>query len=77
MQVVNLYQAKTNLSRLVDQANAGEKIVIAKGGRPMALLTPLTPGKQKIRYGLMKGQFTVPADFDTPLPDAVINAFER
>jgi prevent-host-death family protein len=74
---VNLYEAKTNLSRLVDQANAGEHIVIAKGGKPMAMLTPLTPKKRTIRYGLMKGQFVVPEDFDAPLPDDVIAAFER
>jgi prevent-host-death family protein len=77
METVNLYEAKTNLSRLVDQANAGEQIVIAKGGKPMAMLTPLTPKKRTIRYGLMKGQFEVPADFDAPLPDDVIAAFER
>ena len=77
MESVNLYEAKTNLSRLVDQANAGEQIVIAKGGKPMAMLTPLTPKKRAIRYGLMKGQFEVPDDFDAPLPDDVITAFER
>ncbi len=77
MEVVNLYEAKTNLSRLVEQAHAGEQIVIAKGGKPMALLTPLTPKKRAIRYGLMRGQFAVPADFDAPLPDEIINAFER
>ena len=77
METVNLYEAKTNLSRLVDQANAGEHIVIAKGGKPMAMLTPLTPKKRTIRYGLMKGQFVVPEDFDAPLPDDVIAAFER
>ncbi len=77
METVNLYDAKTNLSRLVDQANAGEHIVIAKGGKPMAMLTPLTPKKRTIRYGLMKGQFEVPDDFDAPLPDDIIAAFER
>jgi prevent-host-death family protein len=77
METVNLYEAKTNLSRLVDQASAGEQIVIAKGGKPMAMLMPLTPKKRTIRYGLMKGQFEVPADFDAPLPDEVIAAFER
>ena len=77
METVNLYEAKINLSRLVDQANAGEHIVIAKGGKPMAMLTPLTPKKRTIRYGLMKGQFVVPEDFDAPLPDDVIAAFER
>ena len=77
METVNLYEAKTNLSRLVDQANAGEHIVIAKGGKPMAMLMPLTAKKRTIRYGLMKGQFEVPDDFDAPLPDDIINAFER
>ncbi len=77
METVNLYAAKTNLSRLVDQANAGEHIVIAKGGKPMAMLTPLTPKKRTIRYGLMRGQFEVPDDFDAPLPADIIAAFER
>ena len=77
METVNLYEARTNLSRLVDRANAGEQIVIAKGGKPMATLTPLTPTKRIIRFGLMKGQSEVPDDFDVPLPDQVVAAFER
>ena len=74
---VNLYEAKTRLSELVDQAGRGETIVIAKSGTPIAKLVPLNSGpKRKIRFGLMKGEFVIPTDFDAPLDDATLAAFE-
>ena len=74
---VNLYEAKTRLSELVDQAHAGETVIIAKAGTPMAKLVPLTAGpKAKIKFGLMKGEFEIPADFDAPLPDDLLDLFE-
>jgi prevent-host-death family protein len=78
MQTVNLHAAKTHFSRLVDEAAAGEEIIIAKAGKPMAKLTPLTPHEDqpKRRLGILAGRATVPADFDAPLPDALIDAFE-
>jgi prevent-host-death family protein len=74
---VNIYDAKTKLSQLVDAAHRGEVIVIAKAGTPMAKLVPLSHGpKPKIKFGLMKGQFVEAEDFDAPLPDEVLAAFE-
>lgn len=66
MQTVNIHEAKTHLSRLVEQAAKGEPFVIAKAGKPlvkvMALHAP-EPGQQQ-RLGFMAGQITVPEDFD-------------
>ena len=73
---VNIYEAKTQLSRLVDQAAAGEEIIIARGGKPVARLSRLVAPARKIRFGILKGQVKVAADFDAPLPDDVIAAFE-
>jgi prevent-host-death family protein len=73
---VNIYEAKTHLSRLVDQAPAGEEIIIARAGKPVARLSQLAPPARKIRFGLLKGQVKVAGDFDAPLPDEVIAAFE-
>ncbi|MDR3683286.1 MAG: type II toxin-antitoxin system prevent-host-death family antitoxin [Geothrix sp.] len=67
--VVNIYEAKTQLSTLVDQAVGGEDVIIARNGRPQARLTTLVPAKGRIQYGLLKGKFTVPDDFDAPNPD--------
>ncbi|HZV54287.1 MAG TPA: type II toxin-antitoxin system Phd/YefM family antitoxin [Rhodocyclaceae bacterium] len=73
---VNIYEAKTQLSRLVDLAAAGEEIIIARGGKPVARLSQLAAPARKIRFGVLKGQVKVAADFDAPLPDDVIAAFE-
>jgi prevent-host-death family protein len=77
MPTVNIHAAKTHLSRLVEEAAAGEEIIIAKAGKPLAKLGPLAPaGRKKRRIGLLAGRMTVPADFDAPLPDHVLKAFE-
>lgn len=74
---INIYEAKTQLSQLVDAAHRGETIVIAKAGTPMAKLVPLSHGpKREIKYGLMKGEFLEADDFDAPLPDELQAAFE-
>jgi prevent-host-death family protein len=73
---VNIYQAKTQLSQLVDRAAAGDDVVIGRAGKPVALLTRLTPVKREIRFGLLKGKVKVHADFDAPLPDDVLAGFE-
>ena len=74
---VNIYEAKTRLSELVDQAHAGQTVIIAKAGTPMAKLVPLHHGpKRKIVFGLMKGQIEIAADFDAPLPDELLDLFE-
>ncbi len=76
MSTINIHAAKTHLSRLVDQAAAGEEIVIARAGKPVARIVALEPPKEKRVLGLAKGIFTIPDDFDTPLPDDIIAAFE-
>jgi prevent-host-death family protein len=75
---INIYEAKTQFSRLVDRASRGETFVIAKSGTPLAKLVPLSEGekKPKIRYGSMKGKIWVADDFDAPLPDWLLDAFE-
>jgi prevent-host-death family protein len=66
MQTVNIHEAKTHLSRLVEQAAKGEPFVIAKAGKPMVKVTPLdTPVAGQVRrLGFMAGQIAVPDDFD-------------
>jgi len=73
---INIYDAKTQLSRLVDQAASGEDVVIARAGKPVARLTRIAPQPKKRRLGILNGQFTVPDDFNAPLPDDVLAAFE-
>ncbi len=72
---VNLYDAKTQLSRLVERAAAGEEIVIAKGGRPLARLVPLARRTAPRELGFLAGRVHVGADFDAPLPDDLAAAF--
>jgi prevent-host-death family protein len=67
--IVNMYEAKTQLSALVDQAVRGEDVILARNGKPQARITALVPAKGKVKYGLLKGKFTVPDDFDAPNPD--------
>jgi len=74
--VVNVHQAKTHLSRLLDEVAAGAEVVIAKAGRPVARLVPLEPVVRRKRLGLLKGRIDVPDDFDAPLPPDVIADFE-
>ena len=76
MDTINLYEAKTNLSSLADRAAAGEEIVIAKSGRPMARLVPLDRRTAPRPLGWLAGQVRVGPDFDDPLPDDVMRAFE-
>lgn len=66
MHTINIHEAKTHLSRLVEQAAAGEPFIIAKAGRPMVKVVPLDPERQARpgRLGFMVGQVTVPDDFD-------------
>jgi prevent-host-death family protein len=68
MQHVNMHEAKTHLSRLVDEAAAGKNFVICKAGKPMVQVTPLEPSHSaptpKRRLGLLRGQCFVPDDFD-------------
>jgi prevent-host-death family protein len=72
---VNVHEAKTNLSRLLDEVDAGEEVVIARAGKPVAKLVPLR-GKRPRVPGRLKGKIRIAADFDAPLPDDVLDSFE-
>lgn len=65
---VNIHEAKTHFSEIVNAAAEGREIFIEKAGRPVAKLVPLKKKKQKILFGLMKGKIKISPDFDEPLP---------
>jgi prevent-host-death family protein len=73
---INIYAAKTQLSRLVDQVNAGEEVVITRHGRPVARLVPAAAAKPR-KPGLLEGKgYWIADDFDAPLPDDLLDLFE-
>jgi prevent-host-death family protein len=76
MRTINIHAAKTHLSRLVEDAAQGEEIVIAKAGKPIARLVPLAPPRPQRRLGVLAGKLRVSDDFDDPLPDDILDAFE-
>jgi prevent-host-death family protein len=73
---VNLYEAKTHLSELVERAARGEEVVIAKAGQPRARLVPLERPQRARKPGAWKGRVVIAEDFDAPLPDDVMATFE-
>jgi prevent-host-death family protein len=73
MELVNIHQAKTHLSRLVERVAAGEEIVIAKNGKPVAKLVPIIAEPR--RPGRLKGRIRIRADFDEPVPESIAAAF--
>ena len=76
METVNIYDAKTRLSQLVDKAASGEDVVVSRNGKPLVRITRLESPRRRIKFGLLKGKLTVPKDFDAPLPDDVLANFE-
>jgi len=77
MKTVNIHQAKTHLSRLVDEAAGGEEIVIARAGKPVARLVALPAKKSRRKPGSAKGKIWISPDFDAPLPEDMLRAFEE
>lgn len=71
---MNIYEAKTQLSKLVERAAAGEEIVIARGGHPLARLVPLAPSRGPREAGAYRGEMWIAPDFDE-LPDELASAF--
>ena len=69
MPTVNIFEAKTQLSKLIQIAENGEDVVIARAGKPVVKLTRLESPKRKIRYGLLEGKIHIADDFDAPLPE--------
>lgn len=76
METVNIYDAKTRLSQLVDKAASGEDVVVSRNGKPLVRITRLSAPKRRIKFGVLKGKIKVAPDFDAPLPDEVLAAFE-
>jgi prevent-host-death family protein len=76
METVNIYEAKTRLSQLVDKAAAGEDVVVSRNGKPLVRITRLEEPKRKIKFGVLKGKIKVAADFDAPLSEEVLRDFE-
>lgn len=76
--VVNIHEAKTHLSRLLEQVAAGHSFVIAKAGKPVARLLPLVDAKAHVpqRLGFLKGEIQIPDDFDRLEADAITALFE-
>ena len=77
MQTINIHEAKTQLSKLVEQAAQGESFIIAKAGKPLVRVTALDAptGEQKRRLGFMAGQIAVPEDFDRMGSDEIEQLF--
>lgn len=76
MRQINIHEAKTHLSRLVEDAAGGDEIIIAKAGKPVARLVGIDPARTPRIRGLLKGKVWIADDFDAPLPEDVIASFE-
>lgn len=74
--VFNIHEAKTNLSRIVDEVAAGAEVIIAKAGKPMARLSPIEAPIKTKKLGRLKGRIKVPADFNAPLDEETLRQFE-
>jgi prevent-host-death family protein len=76
METVNIYEAKTRLSQLVDKAAGGEDVVVSRNGKPLVRITRLETSRRRIRFGVLKGKIRIARDFDAPLPDDLLAGFE-
>ena len=72
--IVNMHEAKSTLSRLVEEAEAGEEIVLARAGKPVVTLVPVRPARRR-RLGRWKGKVVMSEDFDAPLSDQDLAAW--
>lgn len=77
MTTVNMHDAKTHFSRLINRVESGEEIIIAKAGKPVARIVPLTGGTKKREPGSAKGRIVIDKSFFEPLPDEVLKDFEN
>ncbi|MDB5075930.1 MAG: putative Antitoxin of toxin-antitoxin system, phd type [Chloroflexi bacterium] len=76
MRQINIHEAKTHLSRLVEEVANGDDIVIAKAGKPVARLVAIEPQHAPRKFGLLKGRIQIADDFDAPLPADLLDTFE-
>ncbi|HRE30579.1 MAG TPA: type II toxin-antitoxin system Phd/YefM family antitoxin [Candidatus Berkiella sp.] len=75
MSTVNIHDAKTHFSKIINKVLAGEEIIIAKGGKPLIRLTPYTETKTLRKGGQLKGMIEISQDFDAPLPKDAFQKF--
>jgi prevent-host-death family protein len=75
MKIVNIYDAKTRLSRLLRDVAAGEDVVIAKDGTPLARLVPFRAEGEGRKMGFARGRIVLAEDFDAPLPEEILEEF--
>lgn len=77
--IVNMHEAKTHLSKYVEKVLAGEEVILARAGEPVAALVPLSSlaveKRNHVILGIMEGAFEVPDNFDDPLPDEILDEF--
>jgi prevent-host-death family protein len=76
MNKVNIHEAKTSFSRLLRRVAAGEEITISNRGVPVARLVPIPTEETTRKLGAFRGQMIISDDFDAPLPDDILDAFE-
>jgi len=76
MKQVNLHEAKTHLSRLIQEVESGKVVTIARAGKPVATLSPVGAKRRVRKLGLLDGRFRIPKDLNAPLPKSVQRAFE-
>jgi prevent-host-death family protein len=74
--IVNIHEAKTHLSRLLARVAAGDEVIIAKAGKPIARLVPVAPSGRR-SLGVDRGRGFIADDFDAPLPEEILAEFER
>ena len=74
---VEVQEAETRLSGLLEHAIAGDEVIIVRSGVPLVRLTPITSPPRRRELGTAKGDFVVPDDFDDPLPEDVLASFEK
>ncbi|MBI1742289.1 type II toxin-antitoxin system Phd/YefM family antitoxin [Candidatus Acetothermia bacterium] len=74
---VNIHEAKTHLSRLLERVKAGEEIIIAKAGKPWARLVPVIERPTRRIPGSARGRVKLSSDFNAPLPEEILEEFEK
>jgi prevent-host-death family protein len=74
---VNVHEAKTHLSKLLEKVSLGEEVIIAKAGKPVAKLVAIDSERPRFRLGSAKGEFVVPDDFNDPLPKEIEDLFYK
>ncbi|MCP4630075.1 MAG: type II toxin-antitoxin system Phd/YefM family antitoxin [bacterium] len=74
---VNIYEAKSKLSKLINQVIAGEEVIVAKAGKPVAKIVPFEKPTQNRKPGSAKGKLIISDDFDSPLPDDILQGFYK